>query len=388
MVEMGQLMAGPFCGQLLGDYGADVIKLEDPERGDPLREWGYGQVDGRSLWWPIAARNKQSVTCDLRTPGGQDIARRLIARADILIENFRPGTLERWGMAYETLREANPRLILVRVSGFGQTGPYARRPGYASVGEAMGGLRQIVGYPDRPPARCGISLGDSLAASFACMGALSALHARERTGEGQVVDVAIYESVLAVMESLVPDWALAGHQRQRSGPVLPDVVPSNIYPTADGDLVVIAANADSLFKRLGQAMDAAEWAADASFATHRGRVERAEEIDGLITAWTSDRDTATVLETLEEHAVPASRIFTAADMLEDAHFAAREAIVEMHDERFGAFPMPNVFPRFVGTPTEIRWLGPELGQHTDQVLAEELGYTSEGIDALRAAGCI
>ncbi|MGN6523847.1 MAG: CaiB/BaiF CoA transferase family protein, partial [Actinomycetes bacterium] len=247
VVEFGQLLAGPFCGQLLGDFGAEVIKVEDPGKGDPMREWGREKPHGKSLWWPVVARNKKSVTCNLRSAEGQGLIRQLLSKADVLVENFRPGTLERWGLGPEQLWEINPRLVVTRVTGYGQTGPYAPRAGFGSIGEAMGGIRYVMGEPHGAPVRAGISLGDALAAVFACLGTLVALHSRERTGRGQVVDSAIYEAVLAMMESLVPEWAVAGYQRERTGATLPNVAPSNVYPTADGDLILIAANQDSVF---------------------------------------------------------------------------------------------------------------------------------------------
>jgi crotonobetainyl-CoA:carnitine CoA-transferase CaiB-like acyl-CoA transferase len=258
VIEMGQLLAGPFCGQLLGDFGAEVIKIEDPGRGDPMRQWGREKPHGMSLWWPVLARNKKAVTIDVRTAGGQDLVRRLAERSDVLLENFRPGTLERWGIGPQELWRINPGLIITRVSGFGQYGPYSSRAGFGSIGEAMGGIRYVTGEPDRPPSRAGISLGDSLAAVFGTIGTLIALHARQRTGRGQVVDAAIYEAVLAMMESLLPEWELAGYQRERTGAVLPNISPSNVYPTSDGDIVLIAANQDAVFRRLAAAMDAPE----------------------------------------------------------------------------------------------------------------------------------
>ena len=267
LVELGQLLAGPYCGQLLGDYGAEVIKIEDPKRGDPLRDWGQEKAHGKSLWWPIAARNKKCVTADLRTPEGQQIVKELVEQSDMLLENFRPGTLERWGLGYDVLSKINPGLILIRVSGYGQTGPYAPRPGYASVGEAMGGLRYVIGEPDRMPARAGISLGDSLAATFATLGALAALHSKEKTGKGQVIDASIYESVMAYMESLIPEWAIGGYQRERTGSVLPKITPSNVYPTKSGEMLLIAANMDTVFKRLAHAMGKPELADDPKYAS-------------------------------------------------------------------------------------------------------------------------
>ncbi|PXY18947.1 CaiB/BaiF CoA transferase family protein [Prauserella muralis] len=386
VLEMGQLLAGPFCGQLLGDHGADVVKLEDPRAGDPIRQWGREQKDGTPLWWPIVARNKKSVTCDLRTADGQRIAREFAAQADIVLENFKPGTLERWGLGYDELSAANPGLIMVRVSGFGQTGPDAHRPGYGSIGEAVGGLRDVVGDPDRPPSRCGISIGDSLAGTFACVGTLAALHHRTATGRGQIVDVAIYESVLAVMESLLPEWELAGHRRPRTGARLPNVVPSNVYPTADGGGVLIAANADSPFRRLFTLMGEPELGE--RYAPHEERIARADELDALIAAWSARHTTEEVLSLLDTHDVPAGRIYTAADMLADPHFAARESIVHVTEPRLGSFPMQNIFPRLSDTPGAIRWTGPTLGEHTDELLSKDLGRSPAEIDDLRKRGVV
>lgn len=373
VVEMGQLLAGPFCGQLLGDLGAEVIKLEPPGDGDPMRQWGREKPHGKSLWWPVIARNKKSVTCNLRTEGGQRLARRLIDAADVLVENFRPGTLERWGLGYEELARTNPGLVLVRVTGFGQTGPYAPRAGYGSIGEAMGGLRHVTGEPDRPPSRAGISIGDSLAGTFAALGAVSALHARMRTGHGQVVDSAIYEAVLAMMESLVTEWQVAGYQRERTGAVLPNVAPSNVYPTADGQTILIAANQDTVFRRLAALMGRPELADDPRYATHGARGAHDEELDALIAAWTAGHDAGGLLDLLHEGGVPAGRIFRAEDMLGDPHFAARDSIVRVPDGRFGELAMQNVFPRLSQTPGSVRWTGPGLGEHNDEVYGGLLG---------------
>ena len=388
VIELGQLLAGPFCGQLLGDFGADVIKLEDPGRGDPMRQWGREKPHGKSLWWPVVARNKRSVTCDLRTDAGQDLVRKLVADADILIENFRPGTLERWGLAPEDLWAINPRLIVTRVTGFGQTGPYAPRPGYGSIGEAMGGIRHVIGDPDKPPARAGISLGDSLAATFACLGTLVALHHRHTTGRGQVVDSAIYEAVLALMESLLPEWEVAGYQRERTGSVLPNVAPSNAYPTRDGEMVLVAANQDTVFTRLAKVMDQPELATDDRFATHSARGANAALLDDMIAEWTSTIDADDLLHALAEGAVPAGRIFRAKDMLADPHFAAREAIVRIAHPEFGEVPMQNVAPRLTASPGRVRRTGPDLGEHTDEVLREVAGLDDAAIEALRSDGVI
>ncbi|HEX5293876.1 MAG TPA: CoA transferase [Streptosporangiaceae bacterium] len=388
VVELGQLLAGPFCGQLLGDFGAEVIKIEDPGRGDPMREWGREKPHGKSLWWPVVARNKLSATCDLRSAEGQALLRRLLARADVLVENFRPGTLERWGLSPELLWEVNPGLVITRVTGYGQTGPYAPRAGFGAIGEAMGGIRYVMGDPGSPPVRAGISLGDALAATFACLGTMVALHHRQRSGRGQVVDSAIYEAVLSMMESLIPEWAIAGYQRERTGAVLPNVSPSNVYPTGDGDLVLIAANQDSVFGRLADVMDEPGLAADPRFATHSARGAAMTELDNLIAAWTSTLPADDLLARLHEGGVPAGRIFRAADMLADPHFAARQAIVTVPHPDFGDLPMHNVAPKLSATPGSVRTAGPALGEHSDQVWGGLVGLGPGDLAGLRAAGVI
>ncbi|WP_369134031.1 CaiB/BaiF CoA transferase family protein [Modestobacter sp. I12A-02662] len=388
VVELGQVIAGPFCGQLLGDLGADVIKVEPPRVGDVLRQWGrVHDTDGDSLWWRVTGRNKRSVTVDLRRPEGQDLVRRLVGRADVLLENFRPGTLERWGLGWEELSRLNERLVLVRVSGFGQSGPYAKRAGYAAVGEAMGGLRALTGYPDRPPTRVGLSIGDSLAGTMAALGAVAALQARSRTGRGQVVDASIFESVLAMTEALVPEWQVAEVRRERSGPTLPGIAPSNVYPTADGQ-VLIAANQDSVFRRLTTAMGMPELADDPRFRDHRARGDRQDELDGIIAGWTRARDSAEALESLHEVGVPAGLVYEPADMLADPHFQARESIVHVADEEYGEVAMPAVVPRLSATPGSVRRPAPRLGEHTDAVLTELLDLSPQEIDDLRSAGVI
>ncbi|MEU8820083.1 CoA transferase [Actinoplanes sp. NPDC048796] len=373
VVEFGQLLAGPFCGQLLGDFGAEVIKVEDPAKGDPMREWGREKPHGKSLWWPVVARNKKSVTCDLRRPEGQALIRRLIDTADIVVENFRPGTLERWGLAPDTLWKTNPGLVVTRVTGYGQTGPYAGRAGFGSIGEAMGGIRYVMGEPERPPVRAGISLGDSLAATYACLGTLTAIHHRTRTGRGQVVDSAIYEAVLAMMESLLPEWAIAGYQRERTGATLPNVSPSNVYPTGDGDLILIAANQDSVFGRLVTVMEQPGLATDPRYATHGARGAAMAELDTLIAEWTSTRKAEELLTALHAAGVPAGRIFRAKDMFADPHFAAREAIVTVPHPDFGELPMQNATPRLSETPGRVRSAGPALGEHNDEIYGGLLG---------------
>ncbi len=388
VVEFGQLLAGPFCGQLLGDFGAQVIKVEDPGAGDPMRQWGREKPHGKSLWWPVVARNKMSVTCNLREPEGQQLAHRLLTQADVVVENFRPGTLERWGLGPEQLWPENPRLIYTRVTGYGQTGPYAPRAGFGSVGEAMGGIRYVMGDPETPPVRAGISLGDSLAATFACLGTLVALHSRERTGHGQVVDSAIYEAVLALMESLIPEFAVAGYQRERTGATLPNIAPSNVYPTGDGDLVLIAANQNSVFTRLAAAMARPDLAEDERFSTHGARGANMAELDGLIAEWTATRNGDHLLELLHEHGVPAGRIFRAKDMLTDPHFAARQAIVRVPHRDFGEVPMQNVAPKLSTTPGAVRTAGPELGEHNDPVWGQLLGVAPDELRRLHDNGVI
>jgi formyl-CoA transferase len=385
VIEMGQLIAGPFCGQLLGDMGAEVIKIEPPGAGDPMRVWGQGDV---KTWWQVIARNKKSVSVNLRMVEGQDIVRRLAAGADILIENFKPGTIEKWGLGPEALHALNPRLIVVRMSGYGQTGPYASRAGFGGIGEAMGGWRAIVGEPDRAPSRMGVSIGDSLAATYGCMGALAALHARERTGRGQVVDSALYEAVLQVMESLVSDYTVNDIVRERSGAILKGLAPSNVYRCSDGELM-IGANQDAIFGRLCQAMERPELANDERYATHLARGRNQTELDELIEAWTKTLTVDAVEALMVEHSIPAGRIYRAPDMLADPHFAAREAIVEATSPAVGPFRMQNAFPKLSETPSGIRSLAPEkVGQHNDEVLGGLLGMSEAEIVRLKAAGAI
>jgi formyl-CoA transferase len=384
VIELGTLLAGPFCGQLLGDLGAEVIKIEPPGQGDPLRQWGREQAHGKSLWWPVVARNKKAITLDLRQSEGQELLRQLVAKTDFLLENFRPGTLEKWGCGWDQLSRSNPRLIMIRVSGFGQTGPYAGRAGFGAVGEAMGGLRYVVGDPSTPPSRVGISIGDSLAATFACLGALSALHYRERTGRGQVVDSAIYEAVLTMMESLITEYDKAGHIRERTGAILPKIAPSNVYSTRDGEMVLIAANQDTVFARLAQAMGQPELAKDPRYATHVARGEHQAQLDALIGNWAGAHTREEVLGVLEQFGVPSGLIYRAPEMLADAHFAAREAIVSVPHPDFGELKMQNVAPKLSETPGSIRSPSPRLGEHNDLVYRQILGLSAERLEELRA----
>ena len=378
VIEMGVLLAGPFCGQLLGDYGAEVIKIEQPGVGDPMRNWGQEKPHGKSLWWPVIARNKKSITLNAREVEGQEIVKQLVEEADILIENFRPGTMERWNLGYEELARVNPRLIMVRVTGFGQTGPYSPQAGYGAIGEAMGGLRYVVGERDRPPSRIGVSIGDALAATFATLGALSAIHARETTGRGQVVDSAIYEAVLSMMESLIPEYQLGNYIRERSGSILPNVAPSNSYPTRDGDYL-IAANQDTVFKRLVQAMGRPELGEDERYATHGARGLHQQELDDIIAGWTRDFSSAELRQLLNEYGVPNGKLFTAPDMLENEHYAARDAIVSINHPALGDIKMQNVFPKLSETQGKVKWCGPELGQHNDEIYRDMLKFSEEKI---------
>ena len=385
VVELGQLIAGPFCGQLLGDMGADVVKIEPPGAGDPMRTWGNGE---HKVWWNVIGRNKRSVTANLRIPEGQDLARRLLADADIMIENFKPGTVEKWGLGPEALHSINPRLIIVRMSGYGQTGPYASRAGFGGIGEAMGGWRAIVGDPDRPPSRMGVSIGDSLAATYGCMGALAALHAREQTGRGQVVDSALYEAVLQVMESLVPEYDLMGIVRQRSGSILPGIAPSNVYRCADGEYM-IGGNGDAIFARLAQAMGQPELAQDPRYATHVARGEHQQELDDRINRWTATLTIDQLERLMIEHSVPAGRIYTGAEMLADPHFAAREAIVAVDDPRHGQIRMQAPMPKLSATPSSIRRPAPQRpGEHNGEIYGERLGLGAAELEALAMRGVI
>lgn len=389
LIEAGQLIAGPFCGQLMADHGCEVIKVEppadpsDPGAGDPMRQWGRG----KPVWYPVIGRNKKTITLNLRDPRGQELLRRLVRKSDFMLENFRPGTMEKWGLGYEALAAENPGLIMIRVSGFGQTGPYAPRAGYGSIGEAMGGIRNLAGDPSSPPSRVGISIGDSLAATFACLGAMMALHHRHRTGEGQVVDSAIYEAVLAMMESTVPEYTEGGYTRERTGSILPEIAPSNVYPCTDGE-ILIAANQDSVFARLCEAMERPDLATDPRYATHHARGARQAELDALIADWTRGFSAAGLLALMDAHGVPAGKIYKAPDMLDDPHFKAREALVKVAHPQFSNLWMQNVFPKLSATPGKVNWPGQPIGAHTDSVYHELLGLSDDDIAGLRQEGVI
>ena len=388
VIEMGQLIAGPFCGQLLADFGAEVIKVEQPGVGDPMRQFGSEKPHGQALWWPVIARNKKSITLNARLAEGQDLVRRLAEHADILIENFRPGTMEGWNLGFDRLSEINPRLVMIRVSGYGQTGPYAQRAGYGAIGEAVGGLRYVVGDPSTPPSRMGVSIGDTLAATFAALGGIMAIHARQRTGRGQVVDSAIYEAVLAVTESLVSEYQQAGYVRERTGSILPNMAPSNVYPTKDGKMVLIAANQDTVFKRLAAAMGRAELAEDARYATHGARGTHQRELDDLIAAWSGTLDAAVLVERLNDNGVPTGNINRAPEMLEDAHFKARQSIITLAHREFGELAMQNVAPKLSETPGKVVSAGPALGEHNDAVYGGLLGLDEAARKRLGEAGVI
>ena len=387
VLELGQLIAGPFAARLFAEFGAQVIKVEPPGQGDPLRSWRKLH-EGTSLWWRVQGRNKRSVAIDLRTPQGQAIVRRLAEQADVVIENFRPGTLEKWGLGYEQLSQINPGLVLVRVSGYGQTGPMRDQPGFGATGEAMGGLRYITGYPDRPPVRLNLSIGDSIAGLHAVIGALVALQARpQREGRGQVVDVALYESVFNLMECALPEYAAFGEVRERTGSNLTGIVPSNTYRSADGVDVLIAANADPIFKRLAVAMDRPEWASDPRFARNEGRAAHVDEIDGGIAAWCGALPATEVLARLQAADVPCGRIYSIADIHADPHYRAREMILESTLADGTPFAQPGIVPKLSDTPGEVTHLGAAVGAHTHEVLLEA-GFTEAQIQEWADAGVV
>ena len=387
VVELGQLIAGPFAGKVLAEFGADVVKVEPPKVGDPLRSWRKLH-DGTSLWWYVQNRSKKSVTADLRTPQGQEIARRLARDADVVIENFRPGTLEKWGLGYDVLSVENPGLVMLRLSGFGQTGPYRDLAGFGAVGESMGGMRYVTGFPDRAPVRMNLSIGDALASLHGVIGVLMALRHRDvNGGRGQVVDVALYEAVFNMMESTLPEFDMFGIVRERTGTNLTGIVPSNTYLTRDAQHVVIGANADSIFKRLMTAIEREDLAADPSLADNAGRAQRADELDGVIGAWTARHDADEVVRLLNQVQVPNGKIYSIADIAKDPQYQAREMIREVMLPDGKRLKVPGIVPKLTGTPGEIGAPGPALGEHTDAVL-RELGYSDGEIATLRAQGIV
>jgi formyl-CoA transferase len=386
VIEMGQLIAGPFAGKTLGEFGADVIKIEAPGSGDPLRNWRMIK-EGTSVWWQVQSRNKRSIALDLRSAEGQDIARKLIAEADVLIENFRPGTLEGWGMGWDALSALNPGLVMLRISGYGQTGPYRDLPGFGAIGEAMGGLRHLTGEPDRVPVRCGVSIGDTLAALHGTIGVLTALyHRKVNGGKGQVIDVALHEAVFNVMESLLPEYSAFGAVREAAGSALPGIAPSNAYRCNDG-YVLIAGNGDSIFKRLMAVIGRDDLAHDPALADNAGRVVRVAEIDAAISVWTATRPITEVLELLGGARVPAGKVYTAKDIAEDPHYRARDMILAQSTRDGYDLEVPGVVPKLLGTPGTVRTSAPGLGDDTDGVL-RELGLSEPDIAALRDKGVV
>lgn len=390
VLEFGAFIAGPFCTRLMADFGAEVIKVESPESGDALRDWGLAKFEGKSLWWPVQARNKKCITLNLKEKEGQDIIKELIKDIDIVVENFRPGTMEKWGLGYEDLKKINPSIIMVRISGFGQTGPYKDKAGFGSVGEAIGGIRHVTGYPDRPPTRVGVSIGDSLTAMFGVIGALMALHHRNSSPEreGQYIDAALYESVFAIMESSLTEYKKVGHIRERTGTFLPRVAPSNNYPTKDGKWIVIGANADNIFKRLASVMEMEELATDEKFISHDSRGDNQEELDQLIAEWTSNFNLKELTEKLDAQGVPAGGIYSAEDIADDIHYQMRDMILKVTDKNLGELHMPGIVPKLSETPGEVEWTGPELGEHNEEVYKDILGYDESQFADLKERGII
>lgn len=391
MIELGTLVAGPFTGRVLGDLGADIIKIEDPTKPDPIREWGRARYKGRSLWWPVQSRNKRCITLNLRAERGQELFLELVRHADVVTENFRPGTLERWNLGFEQLKAVNPGIILARVSGYGQTGPYAERAGFASVAEAMGGLRYINGFPDEPPPRMHISLGDSLAGMFAAQGVLAALYWRDASGsgEGQVVDVSLLESCFAMLESTVPEYDRLGIVRGPGGTGLKGIAPSNIFKSSDDKWMVIAANADNVFRRLCDAIGRPELADDERFATHLARGDNQEEIEGIVAEWASRHDAEAIDSVLNAAGVICGPIYTIADIFEDPQFTARDMLLEHDDPEFGTYIGPGIVPKLSETPGAVRWSATwEHGSHNAEVYGDLLGLSEEERAALHEAGVI
>lgn len=387
VIELGTLIAGPFAGKLLAEFGAEVIKIEAPGGGDPLRTWRKLHK-GTSLWWSLQARNKKSVTVNLKDQEGQEIVHRLARDADIVIENFRPGTMEKWNLGWETLSALNPRLIMVRVSGYGQSGPYRDRAGFGAIGESMGGLRYVTGDPDRPPARVGVSLGDALAAMYGVIGALTAVYHREvNGGKGQYVDVALYEAVFSMMESMLPEYMMTGFVRERSGGALPGIAPSNTYPCRDGKYVVIGANNDSIFKRMMVMMGRQDLADDPGLANNAGRAQRVDELDRAIGEWTGQHDLDSVLAKLEQAQVPSGKIYSIKDIVADVHYRARDMMQEFSLKDGEKLVLPGIVPKLSKSPGATRWLGPELGAHTAEVLTG-LGYDAAQQVTLKKRGVI
>jgi formyl-CoA transferase len=391
IIELGQLLAGPFTGRLLGDLGAEIIKVEAPGQPDPMRDWGHARYHERSLWWPVLSRNKKCVTLNLRTERGQELLLELVRRSDVVVENFRPGTLERWNLGFDRMRELNEGIILARVSGYGQTGPYAGRAGFASVSEAMGGLRYINGFPDEPPPRIGISLGDSLAGLFAAQGVLAALYKRDALGfrRGQIVDASILEACFALLEGTVPEYDRLGIVREPSGTSLKGIAPSNIFRSRDGKWMVIAANQNQLFRRLCEAVGRPELADDERFETHLARGENQEELDGMIGDWAAQHDAEQIDRVLNDAKVVCGPIYTIADIFQDPQFKARDMLIPHQDPEFGEYIGPGIVPKLSETPGEVRWSATwEEGSHNDEIYGDLLGLSPEERDELRQEGVL
>lgn len=389
VLELGSLIAGPFATRILAEFGAEVIKIETPREGDPLRTWRYvDQRTGTSLWWSLQSRNKKLITLNLKHPEGLALAKQLAGQCDLLVENFRPGTLEKLGLGPTVLHELNPRLILVRVSGFGQTGPSRDQPGFGSVGESMGGIRYITGEPGQPPVRSNISFGDSLAALYAVIGSLMALRARDREGKGQVVDVALYEAVFSLLESTLPEYDVAGIIRERSGAALPGIAPSNTYRCRDGSYIVIGGNSDAIFKRLMQLLGQPELAEESRYRTNKERAEHAAELDALIGQWTEQYSLQEVLQRLEAARIPAGPIYSIVDIVNDEQYRAREMILSAQIEGVGTVAMPGLVPKLSETPGEVEWYGGALGIHNEEIYHGLLNLSSEEIERLGRQGVI
>ena len=389
LIECGVLLAGPFCGRLLADFGAEVIKVEAPDTGDPMRSVGQSLVDDKSLWWPGIARNKKCISLNLRRPEGQGILRDLAAQADVLVENFKPGVFEKWGLGYENLRELNDGIVFTRVSGYGQTGPYKNKPGFAAVAEAFGGLRNLVGFPDRPPCRVGISLGDSLAGMFAAFGTLMALYNRDvNGGKGQVVDMALYEAVFALLESTLTEYKKTGYERKRTGTLLPGFAPSNLYPCQQGQWIVIAANTDGLFFRLCELMERPDLLRDSRFAGQVPRARNREAIDAVVSGWTASFEINDLNEKLERASIPAGPVNTIEDIMKDPHFEAREMLLSLHDRVLGELSVPGIVPKLSETPGKVNWLGGAIGEHNEEIYGRLLNMGSDEIEDLRRRGVV
>ncbi|GLR26982.1 CaiB/BaiF CoA transferase family protein [Limnobacter litoralis] len=387
VLELGTLIAGPYAASVLAQFGAEVIKVESPSDGDPLRNWRKLH-EGTSLWWYSQSRNKKSLTLDLKHEKGQAVVRKLVESADIVIENFRPGTLEKWNLGWEALHAINPNMNMVRVSGYGQSGPYRDRPGFAAIAESLGGMRYLAGYPDRPPVRVGVSIGDTLASLYGVIGALLALHHHKvNGGQGQLIDVALYEAVFGCMESLIPEFSAFGFVRERSGASLPGIAPSNTYPCRDGNYVIIAGNSDSIFKRLMVAIERPDLAEDPQLARNEGRVARVDMLDGAISGWTTRHDLEHVLAVLEKAAVPCGRIYNAEDIARDPHYKARDMLEEHQLPNGDQVTFPGIVPKLSETPGQTRWLGPQLGQHTGEIL-QQLGMSEQEVAELRQQGVV